>query len=141
MTDPRHNHRDRHCYAILRSGSYVPRVKRFEPGNYVYVLQRNRFSTLQLPTLEHVLRGGTCTASNPHCQPCPWARGSAPPAPPRAPPQPSGGGGGGGGGGDPLHWFGVLVPPALKEAQGQFGAVLDMCVQLANAAQRMAPAP
>ncbi|PNH08426.1 hypothetical protein TSOC_004993 [Tetrabaena socialis] len=31
-------------------------MERFEPGDYVYVLQRNRVSTLQLPTLEHVLR-------------------------------------------------------------------------------------
>ncbi|EFJ47286.1 hypothetical protein VOLCADRAFT_92018 [Volvox carteri f. nagariensis] len=31
-----------------------------------------------------------------------------------------GGGGGGGGARDPLHWFGVLVPPAMKEAQAQF---------------------
>lgn len=30
------------------------------------------------------------------------------------------GGGGGGRGSNPLHWFGVLVPPALKDAQGQF---------------------
>ncbi|PNH01248.1 PHD and RING finger domain-containing protein 1 [Tetrabaena socialis] len=49
-------HHDRRRYATLRSGSYVPRVERFEPGDYVYVLQRNRVSTLQLPTLEHVLR-------------------------------------------------------------------------------------
>ncbi|PNH02154.1 Pro-Pol polyprotein [Tetrabaena socialis] len=45
-------HRDRRRYATLRSGSYVPRVERFEPGDYVYVLQRNRVSTLQLPTLD-----------------------------------------------------------------------------------------
>ncbi|PNH01983.1 Retrovirus-related Pol polyprotein from transposon, partial [Tetrabaena socialis] len=49
-------HRDRQRYAQLRSGSYVPRVARFEPGAYVYVLQRNRLNTLQLPTLEQVLR-------------------------------------------------------------------------------------
>ncbi|PNH01078.1 Retrovirus-related Pol polyprotein from transposon [Tetrabaena socialis] len=49
-------HRDKQRYAQLRSGSYAPRVARFEPGDYVYVLQRNRLNTLQLPPLEQVLR-------------------------------------------------------------------------------------
>ncbi|GLI71274.1 hypothetical protein VaNZ11_016401 [Volvox africanus] len=45
----------------------------------------------------------------------------------------------GGGGGGPLHWFGVLVPPALKDAQSGFSAALETCLQLANTAQRMRP--
>ncbi|PNH02523.1 Retrovirus-related Pol polyprotein from transposon [Tetrabaena socialis] len=55
-------HRDKQRYAQLRSGSYAPRVARFEPGDYVYVLQRNRLNTLQLPTLEQVLRVVSITA-------------------------------------------------------------------------------
>ncbi|GIL79993.1 hypothetical protein Vretifemale_9191 [Volvox reticuliferus] len=49
------------------------------------------------------------------------------------------GGRNGGGGSDPLHWFGVLVPPALKDAQSGFSAALETCLLLANTAQRMGP--
>ncbi|KAG2498230.1 hypothetical protein HYH03_003980 [Edaphochlamys debaryana] len=57
-------------------------------------------------------------------------------------------GGAGGGGGartrrtrrpgasDPLHWFGGLVPPALKETQKHFGQALETALLLADAAQR-----
>ncbi|KAJ2355163.1 hypothetical protein IWW50_002354 [Coemansia erecta] len=34
--------------------------------------------------------------------------------------------------GNPLLWFGMLVPPALKDAQAQFTSTLDQLVQLAN---------
>mmetsp|Transcript_3518 Transcript_3518/g.7675 ORF Transcript_3518/g.7675 Transcript_3518/m.7675 type:complete len:252 (-) Transcript_3518:409-1164(-) len=38
---------------------------------------------------------------------------------------------------DPLHWFGVLVPPTLREAQRSFVTVLELCVKLANASQQI----
>ncbi|KAJ2356492.1 hypothetical protein GGF43_002036 [Coemansia sp. RSA 2618] len=34
--------------------------------------------------------------------------------------------------GDPLLWFGMLVPPALKDAQTQFTTAVDQLVQLAE---------
>ncbi|KAI9475144.1 hypothetical protein BX667DRAFT_498131 [Coemansia mojavensis] len=33
---------------------------------------------------------------------------------------------------DPLLWFGMLVPPALKDAQAQFNETLDILVELAE---------
>ncbi|GLC44517.1 hypothetical protein PLESTB_000064800 [Pleodorina starrii] len=49
-------HRDTQRYARVRAGGYQPRIERFEPGDYVYVLARNRNSTLQPPTRDSVLR-------------------------------------------------------------------------------------
>ncbi|KAJ1827374.1 hypothetical protein IWW55_006471 [Coemansia sp. RSA 2706] len=41
---------------------------------------------------------------------------------------------------DPLLWFGMLVPPALKEAQSQFTLSLEELVQLAELKRRLAHA-
>jgi hypothetical protein len=39
---------------------------------------------------------------------------------------------------NPLHWFGVLVPPPLREAQGHFTSAVDQCLaRLANSAQQI----
>ncbi|GIL49963.1 hypothetical protein Vafri_6086 [Volvox africanus] len=48
--------RDKHRYARIRGGGYKPRLSRFEAGDYVYVIERNRTNTLQVPTRENVLR-------------------------------------------------------------------------------------
>ncbi|KAJ2125650.1 hypothetical protein IW147_000710 [Coemansia sp. RSA 720] len=39
---------------------------------------------------------------------------------------------------DPLLWFGMLVPPALKDAQTQFTTTLDQLVRLADLKQQLA---
>ncbi|KAJ2806651.1 hypothetical protein H4R21_000777 [Coemansia helicoidea] len=39
---------------------------------------------------------------------------------------------------DPLLWFGVLVPPALRDAQGRFRAALDQLVRLAQLKAQLA---
>jgi hypothetical protein len=56
-------HRDKHRYARVRAGGYKPRFGRYEPGDYVYVVERNRRSTLQVPTRENVLRVIEVTAA------------------------------------------------------------------------------
>jgi len=33
---------------------------------------------------------------------------------------------------DPLHWFGILVPPALREAQIEFAHGLENVLSLCN---------
>ncbi|KAL6761687.1 hypothetical protein V8C86DRAFT_806787 [Haematococcus lacustris] len=38
---------------------------------------------------------------------------------------------------DPLRWFGVLVPPALRAAQAEFRAAVREAVEVANAQQRL----
>ncbi|KAJ2746502.1 hypothetical protein GGI20_001277 [Coemansia sp. BCRC 34301] len=38
---------------------------------------------------------------------------------------------------DPLQWFGMLVPPSLKEAQSGFASSLDYFVQLAQLKRRL----
>ncbi|GIM13919.1 hypothetical protein Vretimale_16977, partial [Volvox reticuliferus] len=48
--------RDKHRYARVRSGGYKPAFSRFEAGDYVYITERNRTNTLQVPTRENVLR-------------------------------------------------------------------------------------
>lgn len=59
--------RDTLRYAKGQVTRFRPRVVRFEPGDYVYVVQRNRNSTLQLPTQDPILRvvsvnaQGVCT--------------------------------------------------------------------------------
>ncbi|KAJ2712591.1 hypothetical protein H4R19_002676 [Coemansia spiralis] len=40
--------------------------------------------------------------------------------------------------GDPLLWFGVLVPPALRDAQGHFRAALAQLVRLAQLKTQLA---
>ena len=51
-----HQAGDTRRYATIRSGAYRPKIERFSVGDYVYVLLRNRTSTLQLPTKGNVLR-------------------------------------------------------------------------------------
>eukprot|EP00210_Caulerpa_lentillifera_P002981 g2846.t1 len=36
---------------------------------------------------------------------------------------------------DPLHWFGVLVPPSLRHSQKSFKSVIPLIVEIANHAQ------
>jgi hypothetical protein len=38
---------------------------------------------------------------------------------------------------DPLAWFGVMVPPSLRDAQQSFKQALEVVVQLANHAQQI----
>lgn len=40
-------------------------------------------------------------------------------------------------GAEPLHWFGVLVPPALKDSQASFRQALETVIKLANAAEQL----
>lgn len=39
--------------------------------------------------------------------------------------------------GRPLHWFGSLVAPSLRDAEGHFGRALELAVQAANAQARL----
>jgi hypothetical protein len=39
--------------------------------------------------------------------------------------------------GRPLHWFGSLVAPSLRDAEGHFGRALGLAVQAANAKRRV----
>ena len=39
--------------------------------------------------------------------------------------------------GRPLHWFGSLVAPSLRDAEGHFGEGLALAVQAANAQRRL----
>lgn len=39
--------------------------------------------------------------------------------------------------GRPLHWFGSLVAPSLRDAEKQFGSALHVAVQAANAQRRV----
>jgi len=48
--------RDTHRYARVRATGYKPRFHLLQPGDYCYVGRRNESSTLQLPTLDPVLR-------------------------------------------------------------------------------------
>ncbi len=49
-------HRDSQRYARIRQGGYKPKFVRYQPGDYVYTAERNRKSTLQMPTQDTVLR-------------------------------------------------------------------------------------
>ncbi|KAJ2677342.1 hypothetical protein IWW42_000148 [Coemansia sp. RSA 1085] len=42
---------------------------------------------------------------------------------------------------DPLLWFGMLVPPALKDAQAQFNETLDILVELAELKRQLENCP
>lgn len=37
----------------------------------------------------------------------------------------------------PLHWFGSLVPPSLRDAEGHFGRALALAVEAANSQRRL----
>jgi transposase InsO family protein len=79
-------HRDQLRYAKVRAADYVPRQHRFLPGDYVYVQQLQRYSTLQpkaKPVIYRALRvldsgvlelqgkcGSTCKVHMSHCAPC-----------------------------------------------------------------------
>lgn len=79
-------HRDKRRYALLRSKGYQPRVYRFQPGDYVYVKQQHRHSTLQPQARPSILRvrqvlpsgvlqlqgkcGRTAEVHCDHCAPC-----------------------------------------------------------------------
>eukprot|EP00295_Goniomonas_pacifica_P027928 CAMPEP_0175936096 /NCGR_PEP_ID=MMETSP0108-20121206/21429_1 /TAXON_ID=195067 ORGANISM="Goniomonas pacifica, Strain CCMP1869" /NCGR_SAMPLE_ID=MMETSP0108 /ASSEMBLY_ACC=CAM_ASM_000204 /LENGTH=147 /DNA_ID=CAMNT_0017260155 /DNA_START=9 /DNA_END=452 /DNA_ORIENTATION=- len=38
---------------------------------------------------------------------------------------------------NPINWFGVLVPPALRRSQRHFLNATELCVDLANSARRI----
>jgi len=79
-------HRDQRRYAVVRSGTYQPRTHQFQPGDYVYVKQQHKHSTLQPAAAPPVLRvvrvqpsgvlvlQGQCTGQAivraEHCAPC-----------------------------------------------------------------------
>jgi len=79
-------HRDQKRYAVVRSASYQPRIYRFQPGDYVYVQQLQRHSTLQPHAKPVILRvvqvestgvlrlegkcGRTASVRQEHCAPC-----------------------------------------------------------------------
>jgi hypothetical protein len=79
-------HRDQLRYAKVRAADYMPRQHRFLPGDFVYVQQLQRYSTLQpkaKPIIYRVLRmlesgvlelqgkcGTTCKVHMSHCAPC-----------------------------------------------------------------------
>lgn len=78
--------RDQRRYALVRSKQYQPRVYRFQPGDYVYVKQQQRHSTLQPQARPSILRvkqvlpsgvlqlqgkcGRTAEVHCDHCAPC-----------------------------------------------------------------------
>ena len=49
-------HRDRLRYAKLRSGAYLPKIKRYEVGDYVYVKYRTKPDMLQPDVRPEILR-------------------------------------------------------------------------------------
>ena len=49
-------HRDSLRYAHTRTGQYKPRVLRYQPGDYVYVLRGNTSTTLQMGVHEEIYR-------------------------------------------------------------------------------------
>jgi hypothetical protein len=49
-------HRDTLRYAKMREGGYVPKLRKFEVGDYVYVRQRNDPYTLQTAARPYILR-------------------------------------------------------------------------------------
>jgi hypothetical protein len=79
-------HRDQRRYAVVRSAAYQPRIYRFQPGDYVYLRQQQRHSTLQPHARPSILRvkqvlpsgvlqlqgkcGRTADVHMDHCAPC-----------------------------------------------------------------------
>ena len=49
-------HRDTLRYAKTRSGAYLPKLRKFEPGDFVYLRRPNRNNTLQLPVHQLIAR-------------------------------------------------------------------------------------
>jgi hypothetical protein len=78
--------RDQRRYAVVRSEGYTPRMYRFQPGDFVYLLQPQRHSTLQpraKPSILRVLKvlpsgvlqlqgkcGRTASVHRDQCAPC-----------------------------------------------------------------------
>jgi hypothetical protein len=60
-------HRDQLRYAATRDGTYLPRLRKFSPGDYVYVRRSSSNCTLQIDARQAILRvvqmneGGTVT--------------------------------------------------------------------------------
>jgi PHD-finger len=79
-------HRDTLRYAAVRGGGYLPKLQRFEVGDYVYLRVHNPHNTLEMPVHRAVLRvksvrttgvlvlegrcGGTISPRTEHCSPC-----------------------------------------------------------------------
>jgi hypothetical protein len=79
-------HRDQRRYAVTRSAGYQPRVYRFQEGDFVYLQQLQRHSTLQPKARPSILRvqqvkpsgvlvlqgkcGRTAEVHKDHCAPC-----------------------------------------------------------------------
>ena len=49
-------HRDRLRYAMTRSGTYLPKLRKFAPGDYVYLRRARDVSTIQVAAREVILR-------------------------------------------------------------------------------------
>ena len=49
-------HRDKLRYAQTRSGAYLPQVRKFTPGDFVYVRHPNLNSTLEIPATQLIAR-------------------------------------------------------------------------------------
>jgi transposase InsO family protein len=49
-------HRDQLRYAATRDGTYLPRLRKFNPGDYVYVRRSSTNSTLQIDARQIILR-------------------------------------------------------------------------------------
>jgi len=78
--------RDQRRYAVVRSKDYQPRMYRFQPGDYVYVKQQQRHTTLQPQARPGIFRikqvlpsgvvqlqgkcGRTADIHSDHCAPC-----------------------------------------------------------------------
>jgi hypothetical protein len=79
-------HRDKERYRYVRSGSYVPRLRKFHEGDFVYAKRRNLKNTLETDTRPGIYRvsvvndtgvlvlqgkcGGTFTEHCTNCAPC-----------------------------------------------------------------------
>ena len=49
-------HRDRLRYAMKRTGSYMPKLRKFAPGDFVYLRRSKEVCTIQIPAREIILR-------------------------------------------------------------------------------------
>jgi transposase InsO family protein len=50
------HHRDTLRYQMKRSGGWLPQLRKFEVGDFVYVRRRNTINTLQVPAKQLILR-------------------------------------------------------------------------------------
>ena len=48
--------RDKLRYAQIRSGAYLPLIRKFSVGDYVYTRRPNQVNTLQLPAQQTIMR-------------------------------------------------------------------------------------